>query len=184
MTFSNASAMEAVGAHPADEPPAPDGVPSAGAWHERVEAALPLFILGAVCIFVAVVLYFEGAYTSLAGAAHLEPWILFVALGITALGGATVVLLAEDPYDEAPVVAVEAPVLPASAPVWDESLLEPEAKPVRPVYHQLDDAELMEGPVADASPPDIFLRQLDDLEVSLRRKGSDPAKTKDESKRP
>ena len=178
MTYSRAGALDtAARSGSADSG---DGRSShVESWSERLYAALPLFVVGGLCLAVALVLYTEGAVTSLGGsqAAHLQPWILFVALAITSLAGGTVALFAEEPRVEE---------LPASAPVvvppiprdreWDESLIEPEEKPFRPAYRALDNDELMQGPIAEAVPPDMFLHQLDELEVSLKKKLPPPAK--------
>lgn len=164
-------------------------------WADRCYAALPLFFVGGTCIAAAVLLYLSGAQTAFGGSAsvHLQPWILFVALGITGVGGGTVALFAE----EAEPAPVEMPSLPAaastaasapapapSAPAWDESLLEPEAKPTRSVWRGPRDEELLEGAVSKPAPPDIVLRQLDELEASLRKKTGTPVASAARKPRP
>jgi len=102
MTFSSRTSRTAL-------PSAPTPRPAAGGertteketWRERFLAALPLFIVGAVCVLISVYFYLLGDMGIFAGngAVHLRPWILFVALGITALSAGTVAILAEDVLD-------------------------------------------------------------------------------------
>ncbi len=158
---------------PSDAPPED----SAGqdSWAERFYAALPLFIVGAACIVVALELYGAGTVTALGGnsSVHLRPWILFVALGITGICGGTVVLFVDDAFVEPrPVKETVAP--PRPAPDWDESLLEP-----APTVHRRRrtwelEAESLEDEHAEPSLPEGILDQIDEIAASLRKKVERP----------
>ena len=171
--------------------PTASAVSSTGeTWAERTYAALPLFFVGGVCIVAAVLTYLSGAVTAFGGSTsvHLQPWILFIALGITGISGGTVALLAEEP--EFPPVEAPSVVVPAStvksekSEVWDESLIEPEEKPVRPIWRGPEEEDLLRGEVAQPAPPDIVLRQLDELEASLRKKPVSPVESPKKKSRP
>jgi len=71
-------------------------------WSDRVYAALPLFVVGGLCFSIAASIHSTGTATGSVGngSVHLQLWILFVALGITGIGGGTVAMLAEDTIDE------------------------------------------------------------------------------------
>jgi len=153
----------------------PEGSAEQESWAERLYATLPLFIVGAACIVVALELYGTGTVTALGGnsSVHLRPWILFVALGITAICGGTVALFVDDAFVE-PHPATEVVALPRPAPDWDESLLEPE-----PTVHRRRrtwelEAESLEEKRSEPSPREGILDQIDEIAASLRKKVGPP----------
>ena len=165
---------------PADEP-SQGGLSSAPTRSERFYASLPLFFVGAVCILIAVLLDATGSVTAFGGSSsvHLQPWVLFVALGITGVSAGTIALFSEDvdsedlgaePMEVASRERSRGLAAPVSGPAWDESQIVPESSPSRTIWRPSDVADLLGGEVAEPSAPDVVLRQLDDLEVSLRRK--------------
>jgi hypothetical protein len=158
----------------------PSHPPSGGSteqesWAERFYAALPLFIVGAACVVVALELYGAGTVTTLGGngSVHLRPWILFVALGITGICGGTVALFVKDAFVELPEVR-EPVTPPRPAPAWDESLLEPEPRTFgrRRTWETGEDS--FASGTAEPSPPDGVLDQIDEIAASLRKKVSPP----------
>lgn len=76
----------------------PDRSSGGETWSERFLAALPLFVVGVVCVAAAVYLFISGAATTVGGngSVHLRPWILFLALGISGLSAGTIALFAEE----------------------------------------------------------------------------------------
>jgi hypothetical protein len=209
-------------ASPTGRPAASDPAPTGGereSWKERLLAALPLFVVGVVCVASAVFLYLSGAATTIGGSGtvHLRPWVLFVALGITGISAGTIALFAEEPslYARPEAAGIgappstpsparempeprrsELPILvasdglgspapagvpaprstlvpsrpPVTARVWDESDIAP-AAPGSDSKDSWDESS--EEFVASASvpaPPEVVLHQLDELEVSLRKK--------------
>ncbi|MGP8158313.1 MAG: hypothetical protein ACLPWO_01685 [Thermoplasmata archaeon] len=153
----------------------PEGSDEQKSWAERLYAALPLFIVGAACIVVALELYGAGTVTALAGndSVHLRPWILFVALGITGICGGTVALFVDDAFVE-PHPATEVVAPPRPAPDWDESLLEPEPTAHRRRRTWELGADALEDERAKPSPSDGILDQIDEIAASLRKKVEPP----------
>ncbi len=102
--------------------------PEMESWQESFLAALPLFIVGGVCVAFAVYLYLAGASTTFGGngSVHLRPWILFIALGITGIAAGTVALWVED----APTAPREEP----KAPVPSKTPPPPKAKAPHPLF--------------------------------------------------
>lgn len=96
---------------PSLAPAAAASPPEMESWQESFFAALPLFIVGGVCVAFAVYLYLAGASTTFGanGSVHLRPWILFVALGITGIAAGTIALWVED-APTAPREGLKAPV--------------------------------------------------------------------------
>jgi len=140
-------------------------------WAERVYAALPLFLVGGVCVGLALQLHATGAGASLGGSGSvaLRPWVLFVALGITGLCAGAVALFAQDLFAESHEVEEEV-TSPRSPPDWDESLLEPEPRTIRRRRTWEMNPYSLEGVVAEASPSEGALDQLDEIEAALRKK--------------
>ncbi len=96
--------------------------PEPESWRERVFAALPLFLVGGLCVGLTVYLYFAGTTTHFgaSGSVLLRPWVLFVALGITGLSAGVVALFAED--------ALEAPLERGTAPGSPPTSIRPKEK--------------------------------------------------------
>jgi len=210
--------------------PSPDAPAESEGWQESVFAALPLFIIGALCLLLAIDLYLSGTTTAFGGngSVNLRPWVLFVALGITGIAAGTVALWIENPQitraeppkstprpptlvrptprppptpgaarrsypgPSAPELAglsprpalVRAPPRPtpaaakpsppparptASAAIWDEDLIGPEESRPGP-EEEWDAGSMGPGKVAERMPTDAALRQLDEIEASLRKK--------------
>jgi hypothetical protein len=216
---------------PSSTPPATAAPRETGDWQESFFAVLPLFLVGAVCIVLAVYLYYAGASTTFGGssAVHLRPWILFVALGITGIAAGTVALwIGEDselppkttglpiaslltspsktptlPPLGGPRKSYPGPTLPElgtlsdrmnaaqpspvastspatvappttrpaiSRAMWDEDLIGPEEGSLGPDETWDADPSVSGGRVAERMPTDAVLRQLDEIEASLRKK--------------
>jgi len=151
-------------------PVAPPG--ESETWREKLLGSLPLFVVGALCLAIAIDLYSTGATTPSGtnGSVHLYPWALFFALAVTGIAaGIFVWFLEEEPA--APAEVVETAIEPKEeAPEWDESALEPE----KPFYlpprtwerYPLSPAEMG----FESVPPDAVLNQIDEIEESLRKK--------------
>lgn len=214
--------------------PAPDRTTEDESWSERIYAALPLFIVGIVCVVVAILLYLEETASAFGASdsVRLHPWILFVALGITGLSSGTVALFAEDVLTEptrlsppisapptlaapkpktrwlfgrsrrsAPRPAAKKPTLPSpvasrpaydptgpvtasprpvpsrpavTAPSWDESEVGTVGPVPQPKEAWDETPEELEAGASEAAPADFVLRQLDELEASLRKKPLSP----------
>ncbi|MGP8075183.1 MAG: hypothetical protein ACLP8Y_00335 [Thermoplasmata archaeon] len=205
--------------------------PEMESWQESFFAALPLFIVGGVCVTFAVYLYLAGASTTFGadGSVHLRPWVLFVALGITGIAAGTVALWVEDApaapreVPKAPVPSKTPPPPKAKAPhplfaprkgypgptvqelatlsdrvnltqsspaarstapspppspsrpavsaaLWDEDLIGLDER--TPEHEEVwdTDSSPSSGPVAERMRPDAVLKQLDEIEASLRKK--------------
>jgi len=156
-----------------DEVPKPETPPTEGeSWQEKLLGSLPLFVVGALCLAIAIELYSTGATTPSGtnGSVHLYPWALFFALAVTGIAaGVFVWFLEEEPA--APAEVAEAVSEPREeAPEWDESALEPE----KPLYIRPRTWERYPLSPAEAGfesvPPDAVLNQIDEIEESLRKK--------------
>lgn len=210
--------------------PPPDSSAESESWRERLDAALPLLLLGVLCIGVAVFLYEAGSVSNIGvnGAVHLRPWVLLVALGVTAISGGIVALLADSalsapksaragtapsrrgakararpatpvavPQGRYPgptsqelatlsdrVAQAESPgkvnVTPRPSPAlarsgtsareWDEASIGPVARTASQKEEWDESPEAFEAAASAPAPPDVVLRQLDELEASLRKK--------------
>ena len=152
-------------------------------WSQKLYAALPLFIVGAGCLAVAIDLYYSGVTTRLNGSTvRLYPWVLFLALAVTGIAAGIFALLLEE---EEPTAAGETSASAAppesTAPLWDESMLEPteptyvhprtwERYPELPTEVGWTPAE----PRVERLPPDVVLVQIDEIEASLKKKSRPP----------
>jgi hypothetical protein len=154
-------------------------------WREKLFAALPLFLVGGVCIAVAVLLYLQGTVTTFGGASsvRLQPWILFVALGITGISAGMVAMLSEDLPPVASEVGKEIPSPVGSkartvSPPVGGTVSAPRPAVTPPIWAEDwgPDSEAFKAAAAPSSPPDVILRQLDELEVSLRKKPAPPTR--------
>jgi len=145
-------------------------------WSEKFYAALPLFIVGWVCLAVTFDLYFSGAVTQLggAGSVHLQPWALFLALAVTGLAAGTFAMLTEEEPTVSSEVPAIAPAVPTAVPAWDESTLEAGTSELPPPRTWERYTGWSEGPIAEAVPPEAVLSQLDEIEASLRKKSRPP----------
>lgn len=156
-------------------------------WEERILGALPLFVVGAACLAVAVEFYATGAVTALGGnnSVHLRPWVLFLALGITGVAAGIVALFLEEepePVPAVPAAPVPAPAPPPPAmPEWDESLVEPEPSlsPRRRTWEIEWDLDTASPSAASSAAPSTalssdILEQIEEIEASLRKKPRRP----------
>jgi hypothetical protein len=153
----------------------PEDTAEVESWSERFYAALPLFFVGGACVVVAVELYVTGNVTAFGGniSVRLRPWILFLALGITGLSAGIVALFAEEETEE-PRDLGKAVVAPPPAPAWDDSWIEPETR-VIPRHRTWETGSgALDGSPAEPSSPDLVLQQLDEIELSLRKKHRTP----------
>jgi hypothetical protein len=195
-------------------------------WSDRINAALPLFTVGGLCISIAFTLYTTGSATGSVGSGtvRLQLWTLFVALGITGFASGTFALLAEgvpqgsvrapskmtappkrQPLDRrarrpfesgspnrsgsAPTartsVATAPPAVlavpsasrsrssaspPPVPPPWDESVVEREEPPAGGDEVWDLNSPAFRAAAFDSSSPDVILRQLEELEKSLKKK--------------
>ncbi len=158
----------------------PPVAPATETWTERIFGALPLFVVGGICIGIAVDLYYMSATAEIAGvrSARISPWVLFVALGVTGLAAGIFAVFSEEEPEVAPTPrttpATSAPLTPA----WDESNLVPDKSGyVRP--RTWEQYPIEPGDVIGWSPvepgtehvsPDVVLVQIDEIAASLRRK--------------
>lgn len=176
-------------------PPSPEPSSETETWSERVYATLPLFLVGGACLAIAVQSYLSGTVMGLgSGNARLQPWVLFLALGLTGVSAGTFALFLEEPPTPSPetpktvapkVVAPRAAapkvaVAPASrAPEWDESTIVPEARAPTPRRSWEAYTLPANEPVAPPATSDYFLDQLDEIAASLRRKVNSPPVNKE-----
>lgn len=159
----------------------PPSDPSPGAsgeqesWAERFYAALPLFIVGGVCVGMALDLHSAGPGTSFGGdgSVALRPWILFLALGITGVCAGVVALFAKDPFADT-LEAKDGVPLHRPAPDWDESLLEPEPATVRRRRTWEISGYSLEDSASGPTSSDGALDQIDEIEEALRKKPEPP----------
>ena len=193
---------------------------------ERLAGALPLFLVGGACVLLSVYLYLMRTVTTFGGSSstHLQPWILFVALGITGLAAGTFALLFDEearalrprprprsssppstprkpkpnrlfggsranypgptpeervrlpgafteaspsPTDAWPMVSAPSPV---GSLAWDESPPAP-LSPKETLNDPWDESpQAFEAGASRPASADVVLRQLDDMELSLRKK--------------
>jgi len=170
------SARSSARAH-ARDPPGPQRDAGAESWIEKFFAALPLFIVGWVCLALTFELYFSGTVTQLGGggSVHLQPWALFLALAVTGLAAGTFAMLTEEEPTDVSEAAEPPPAVPSAVPAWDESLLEAEASELPPPRTWERSAGWSEGPIAESVPPEAVLSQLDEIEASLRKKSRPPS---------
>jgi hypothetical protein len=146
------------------------------AWAERFAAAFPLFFVGVACLVVSYEMYVAGTVSVFDGnsSVHLQPWLLFLALGITGVSAGIVTLFVEE--EPAGPSGLEAAVATSpTQPVWDESSIEGKSTGLarrrtwEARWNSLD-AEPSEGSATDA-----VLDQLDEIERSLRKKPPTPS---------
>ncbi len=152
-------------------------------WAERVYGALPLFIVGGICLVVAIDLYYSGVTTQLNGnTVRLSPWVLFLALAVTGIAAGVFSLFLEEAALAPAEAEVAAKPTATPAPVWDESTVVP-TKPayVRPRTWERY-PEFPEGvgwspaePRVERVPPDVVLIQIDEIAASLRKKTPPPS---------
>ena len=148
-------------------------------WTERLVAALPLFVVGALCVGVAVDLYYSGTTTDWAGvrSARFSPWVLFLALGVTGLAGGVLALLVEDERAATEPTPAVPPSSTSGSPAWDESSILPgKSGHFHPrTWEQYPEIPTEVGwtsvePRVEAVPPDVVLIQIDEIAASLKRK--------------
>lgn len=144
-------------------------------WRERVFAALPLFLVGAICLVLAAVLYASPVPQ---GVVRIRPWFLFLALGLTGLGAATAVCVIDDeqtPEDLGPVIRPSTTI--ASTRISDPSAervpvpaqgLSPKAVP------DLWQPQVAGLSAISLSGEDLDLSSLDDFESEVNRSPDTP----------
>lgn len=176
-SYASSRTRSAPAATSSESAPTSEGIETE-TWADRLFAAIPLFVVGAACLAIAIDLYFTADLTFLGqkGSARLQPWTLFLALAVTGLAAGTFALLfpEEEPPSPAPEPST-APATPESSPAWDESTLETEGEPLLPKRSwELDFFTAQESP---GPPPsdDAVLHQLDEIEASLRKKTRPPS---------
>lgn len=153
--------------------PEPETSIAKESWGERLYAALPLFIVGAVCVVIAFELWAPGAVAGWGGSdtVRFRPWILFLALAITGISGGTAAVFTEDSLAAETRDLVSPPLPP---PVWDESAIEPIGRTSASESNWDSGWELLEDEVGKPRPFVLVLNQLDEIKESLRKKPGSP----------
>lgn len=172
-----AGASSPSGRRPAAAPNAVEPSREPESLRERVLGSLPLFIVGGLCLALAVDLYLTGTVSRFGsnGSVRIEPWVLFFALAVTGISAGIFALLLEG-VPVAQVEAEPAPVVapPTTTPEWDESTIEPEKPTYVPPRTWERYPDLPETPTAAPMPYDSVLDQIDEIAASLRKRPQTP----------
>jgi len=144
---------------------------------EKLYAAFPLFVVGGICLVIALDFYFTGAVESLGknGVVHLQPWGLFFALAVTGLSAGTFTMVVGEDEEPAVIAPAAAPAPARELPEWDESSLASEA-PLFPSRRSWEvESEYRGGVTAGGASDQLILNQIDDIAASLRKKPRPPS---------